>query len=71
MVFVRRQLVAHRLLQLIALAPGLGQLVHHIHDQMKAIEPVLHPDIERGGDRPLLLIAAPCIWRLVRWYVSR
>ena len=57
-VLVLDELVPHRLLQIGALAAGLGQVVDDVLHEMEAVEFVLHAHVEGGGDRAFLLVAA-------------
>ena len=52
------KLVLNHLLEIGSLAAQMRQAVDDILHEMKAVQIVLHPHIEGGGDRALLLIAA-------------
>ena len=52
------KLVPTHLLQIGALAAQVGQAIDDILHEVKAIQIVLHPHVEGGGDRAFLLIAA-------------
>ena len=51
------ELVAHRLLQIGALAAEIGQFVDDVFNEMKAVDLVLHAHIERRRDRAFFLVA--------------
>src|SRR5271166_4525487 len=50
------EFVSHHLLQIRAFAPQMGQFVHDVLHQMKAIDLVLHAHVKRGGDCALFLV---------------
>ena len=55
-VLVLDELIAHRLLQIGALAAEMSQFVHDVLHKMKAIDLVLYTHVKRGGDRALFLV---------------
>ena len=52
------ELVLHVLLQIVAPAPSCGRRSTTSCDEMEAVELVLHPHVEGGGDGALLVVAA-------------
>ena len=54
---VLHQLVPHELDQERAPVAQLGQTLDGVDDQIEAVDVVLHPHVEGGGDGPLLLVA--------------
>ena len=52
------ELVLHLLDEVSGAVAQLGQAHHRVNDQIKAVNVVLYPHVEGGGDGSLLLIAA-------------
>ena len=50
--------VLHGLFQVAPRGAQLRQPVDHVLDEVEPVEAVLHPQVERGGDRALLFVAA-------------
>ena len=52
------ELVLHELLQVGPLGAQVRQSIHHIQDQVEAVEIILHPHVKGGRDRAFLLVAS-------------
>src|SRR5271163_589719 len=50
------EFVRHRLLQVVASRAELGQPVDDVRDEVKAVQAVLHPHVESGGDGPFFVV---------------
>ena len=52
------EFVGHRLLQVVAGRAELGQPVDDVCDEVEAVQAVLHPHVEGGGDGAFFVVAA-------------